>query len=317
MELQNESPFRARLISGQRSPADDVHCAALVKQTFAVHTDGRTSIAAEQLPVGSSPIETPFGTVPGDEFLRREGVDVCVLGTVRPTAPCERVVVSLRVGALVRRLRVSGERRWYSDGRALQPTAPVPFTAIPLTYAHAYGGTVEWSGVEVPYAANPKGIGFYLSHEQALGNRLPNIEYAEAPELARWEERLAPAGWAPYPVGWALASPNTIRLSPSKKAIAGVLPRLYNAAHPDLIFRTGQAAAGTRVHLEGMTSDPFGFEVPSAPRVDLDIGGRCTVVEAELDGLLLFPDARRAAVTWRARFRYPFARGEGRRAIVR
>ena len=99
-------------------------------------------------------------------------------------------MVRMRVGALEKSLRVSGDRYWL-DGRA---TAPQDFERMPLDWAHAFGSAA--------FADNPLGIGA----EEVVVNgvrtrRLPNIEMPGAP-MQRPDQQPAPAGFGPIDVMW-------------------------------------------------------------------------------------------------------------------
>lgn len=100
-------------------------------------------------------------------------------------------------------LAIFGNRHWHKLlGAGITPSSPEPFTELPISYQHAYGG----EGFEL----NPEGIGF-KPVETEFGERhfLPNIEYKNqiltssstkpAPaSLGRldimWHQRLSKAG---------------------------------------------------------------------------------------------------------------------------
>ena len=49
----------------------------------------------------------------------------------------------------------------------------MPFTEMPLTLEHAYGGKDEWDGLAVGYPANDRGKGFFVTEDNAKGARCP------------------------------------------------------------------------------------------------------------------------------------------------
>src|SRR4029079_8804481 len=81
--------------------------------------------------------------VVGQAVPMRSGTDVHVFGHAR--APSDRltvaVAVSVEVGALRQDAVVIGDRVWQRNllGDA-SPSAPRPFTAMPLTWERAFGG---------------------------------------------------------------------------------------------------------------------------------------------------------------------------------
>lgn len=54
--------------------------------------------------------------------------------------PVERVDVRLRVGAIDKTLRVTGDRRWRGQEG---PASPAPFRRMPLRYEHALADDVQ------------------------------------------------------------------------------------------------------------------------------------------------------------------------------
>lgn len=106
--------------------------------------------------------------------------------------------VGARVGPLSKRLSVIGDRYWTS-GRASQPQ---PFTAMPLTWQHAYGGP--------DFLRNPIGKGYGESeyHGQRV-QLLPNVEHAEA-LVGSPRDRPEPGGFGALDISW-----------PQRSALAG------------------------------------------------------------------------------------------------
>lgn len=108
--------------------------------------------------------------------------------------------VRLRVADLEKSLHVSGERYWL-DGRL---TAPQPFEAMPLDWAHAYGGP------GVP--ENPAGIGAFDELINGVRTRrAPNVEAVHARVRSRGQA-VAPASFGAVPID----SPQRMALMGSK-----------------------------------------------------------------------------------------------------
>ena len=115
--------------------------------------------------------------------------DLLLSGTCHtPRArPMRRCPVELRVGEWSKQLWVYGPRVWTE--RPLggeRPSEPAPFSSMPLSYRHSFGGAA--------YDRNPVGIGI-------AGDALPNIESAQQPLQSR-SDRLEPAGFGPISPSW-------------------------------------------------------------------------------------------------------------------
>jgi uncharacterized protein YjbI with pentapeptide repeats len=96
--------------------------------------------------------------------------------------------VGFGVGSWSKTLRVTG-RRVYEPGLVFggSISEPKPFSAMPLDWANAYGGT--------GYALNPGGRGFD-SHE------LPNVEDPADPVTKSGQKKVTPAGFGPISPHW-------------------------------------------------------------------------------------------------------------------
>lgn len=133
----------------------------------------------------------------------------------------------VRVGELEKTLAVFGERYWL-DGK---PTPPAPFEAMPLDWAHAFGGP--------EYADNPHGRG--AGDERIAGvrtRRLPNVEPARG-RMQRPDQRPEPAGFGPVSPLWPrrFARAGQYHESWLDDGFPGFLdtldPHFFNAAAPD------------------------------------------------------------------------------------
>ncbi|NUP14097.1 MAG: DUF2169 domain-containing protein [Polyangiaceae bacterium] len=90
--------------------------------------------------------------------------------------------VRFSVGDWTKILRVVGPRVWSDD----DPTRPVPFTEMPMSYSHAFGGA--------GYPQNPIGRGFNTTE-------VHNIEGADEVTRSRGD-RPVPAGFGPLSANW-------------------------------------------------------------------------------------------------------------------
>jgi hypothetical protein len=167
LELRNETPFSARLLRFQPNEDAPVEGTLVVKATFQKAADGRWTSADEQLPLFDDPLETPFGVFHGEGFVSKEGIDICVMGTVRPARAVRATELRLTVGARTSILTIHGDRRWVRTRGKLAASSPETFTELPLAYTHSYGGTTKHDYEHMVWPDNPIGRGYYLSEAGA------------------------------------------------------------------------------------------------------------------------------------------------------
>ncbi len=293
------------------------YAVVISKQTYARQPDGTLVPADDPVPITGDPVETSYGILNGDIFLRKEGADLCVLGSVRRKRKYAEVAVTVACAEFRHTLRVSGERAWLptADKRRLVPSAPVPFEELDLSYRRAYGGVAQTEGLEAPNPDNPIGRGYYLTRDEAVGKLLPNIESATARPIRDWEDRPAPAGWGPYFMSWGLRASEAVKVDPNTGTLASISPRAFNNAHPELVLR--QIDPGSRIVVDGARDQPWGFDLPATvERISVVVGPQTFEVTSRIDGVYAWMDTDRVVVTQRANFRYVFQRGEVRGATL-
>ena len=147
MELDNQTRFPAlitRMVCGE----DRIAASVLCRVTYRL-AKGRL-VPSEEQPwrVSPAPWKGPAGLMDGDSVLYKGGVDVFVFGRAVPERgrAASTLDVEVAVGRdFRRRVRVSGPRVWYRGLTGLTASAPRPFTSLPLTLAHAYGGKDAWT----------------------------------------------------------------------------------------------------------------------------------------------------------------------------
>lgn len=261
-------------------------------------------LSADPMPITGDPVETAFGMFHGDIFLRKTGVDLCVLGTLRRTRPVTRTSVTLRCGSFTHALTVTGDRVWEAAGKGnLVASKPVPFTEMDISYTRAFGGVADYRGMPAPFTDNPSGRGYYLDRGEALGKPLPNIEADHGAQISHWEDRPAPAGWGPYPMHWGLRARAAVTVDPELQVVSSVSPSAFNNAHPDLVVPA--IGPGDRVELLGMYDRSFTFSLPrTAGNLHVAVGDRAFDVPTVIDGVYIWLDARRLVITQRANFHY-------------
>lgn len=298
-------------------PSDDaqVQATVIVKATFERDDRGRWSPSAEQVPIVNDQLETPFGVFHTDCFVRKEGVDVCVLGTIRPGRPSKAVQVRLTAGSCTDTLTVFGDRKWVrSDGR-LVPSSPEPFEEMPLAYARAYGGVTVHDYETATWADNPIGRGYYLSAETAEGEPLPNIESTEGPQVRQWSDQPQVAGWGPYPCFWGMRAREGIDPpeKPEAGAVGRIKARLNNQAHSALIVPS--LSDDAEIRIRGLQREELVVAFPRfSPLVEVHLGDQTTLATGALDGVFLWTDTGRITLTRRIHFTYPYTKGQPRHA---
>lgn len=100
--------------------------------------------------------------------------------------------VRVRFASLEKGLHVHGDRYWELGASGWRPSAPVPFTSMPVGLAQAFGGD--------GWPSNPIGRGYYANADDANGMLLPNVELPGAGVRAP-QDRPLPATFHPLPAG--------------------------------------------------------------------------------------------------------------------
>jgi hypothetical protein len=293
------------------------YAVVILKATYKREPDGSLLADDDPMPIVPDPLETPYGMLNGDLFLRKQGADLCVLGTLRRSRMIKEATISIVCGGFRHALRVYGDRAWVPTGarETLVPSAPIPFNEMQLTYAHAYGGVASAEGLKAAHPDNPIGRGYYLSREEAVGKLLPNIESGSAPPIRTWNEQPAPAGWAPYFMSWGLRARGAVAYDPKDGTILNVAPSVFNNAHPELVLP--QIDPGQTVAIEGARDTAWKFNLPSTRgRVRVDLGPDSFDVTSHIDGVFAWMDSERVVVTQRANFKYVVHPGQRRGATL-
>lgn len=214
--------------------------------------------------------------------------------------PAACVEVKLRVGAMVKRFEVVGDRSWESRLGALRPGRPEPFVCMPLHFGRAFGSVTEG------YAANPVGVGFHARADTAVvGMPLPNTQEAGNPVVSpqknyrpmafgalgrNFASRLAYAGT--YDEGW-LADSFPFLPHDFDTRYFQCAPEDQRIAHPR------QEAAIELVNLTKRPIQPFALPSLEVPVEFTDAALRRTEKTADLDTIFLEPDLGRVQLTWR------------------
>jgi hypothetical protein len=287
----------------------------VIKGSFDVGPKGDLRIAAEQVrPCRGA----AWSGEPGqssllcdtDFVLTRPGTDVLVRG--HAYAPRGRPVTSveagLRIGSLVKRIRVHGIRAWMAShfSSAIVPGSPRPLHKVPLSYENAFGGSDTTGPSKAPRccAHNPVGKGFSHRPKQLIGRAAPQLEQIDD-RIEAGPHDSAPAGFGPIAPSWKPRAAWAGTYDATWEADqAPLLPkdfdeRFYRSAPPDQQLR-GYLPAGQTIELFNMT--PAGYWKVTLPalafRTRTIFGDREEQGEAVLHTAWLEPDLRRVQLVW-------------------
>lgn len=163
-----------------------------IKATYAIPLKGETLLLAEeQVPLVESDVFTgePGYSAPvyeSDYAHLKPMCDVLVIGSAHAPEgrPVRHVDVGLRIGALTKVLRVTGDRRWHDGLLGARAGNAEPFVIQPIGYDYAYGGVSirhDDPGSARTYLTNPVGRGYAPHKERLDGQPMPHTEQAGHP----------------------------------------------------------------------------------------------------------------------------------------
>ncbi|MEM9456554.1 MAG: DUF2169 domain-containing protein [Myxococcota bacterium] len=244
--------------------------------------------------------------------------DVVLVGHAHAPSPgTTRMDVGLRVGPLMRSLRVYGDRVWVRTLGSAVLTRPLPFERIPLCYERAFGGWDKGSADPQQWTCeprNPVGRGFHGRRGRRRGPVLaPNLEYIEHP-IRSPNHRPAPACFGFVSPHWQprqkLAGTHDARWRTHRfpRLAANFDRRHHNAASAGLVA-PGYLRGDEHVVTLGLSPEGhLGFALPGVPpplvRVSL-----CKQLDHQprsaLDTIIIDLDDRRLTMIWRASMLLP------------
>jgi hypothetical protein len=145
--LKNTTPYVAeRFVT--IDPSGERRWVVAIKGTFDIQPDGSTSPAQTQVPAFFAPEfvgDDAESSVRYEADLRpaKPSTDVYVVGSA--FAPGDKALTGLAVGLQMpgrtKSLQVTGDRVWERNAVGLvEPSAPLPFTQMPLVYERSFGG---------------------------------------------------------------------------------------------------------------------------------------------------------------------------------
>ncbi|HME70680.1 MAG TPA: DUF2169 domain-containing protein [Myxococcota bacterium] len=317
MDVVNQTGLAADWTHGFQ-PDGRERLVVVIKATYHIPSDGvALRLAGEQAPLvtadeywGEPGLSAPRYESDYAHYKRR--CDVLLNGTAYVPRGRERrrVHVSLRVGSVSKAFAVVGDRKWWRIPLlGARPGRPKPFLTKPITYDHAFGGVDASKGEKKirSFVANPVGRGFRRYMKGVHGQPLPNTEELRKP-IRSPRRRYGPMGLGPIGRNWqpraALAG------TYDQKWLETRVPFFpddfdelhFQAAPPDQ--QIPYPRGGERVELENLSADgSIAFNLPSdlyMPVLFVRPDGSEESVDANVDTILIEPDARRLCLTWRA-----------------
>jgi hypothetical protein len=309
LDLRNQTPYTC-----QSLPLTARNGATLLrivlKGGFDILSDGQLGLAQKQPDVL---MEDTYWGEPGKSSIRYESdvilgkptTDLIIVGNARAPggSPVEEMDVQVAYeNRLIKRLRVFGNREWRRGLIGARITRPEPFSAMPIVYERAFGGSDE-KGSE---PRNRSGIGYSSEGNHAdEGMPLPNVEFpdqlidsaGDTPEPAglgvickHWDPRLSYAGT--YDEAWL---EDRFPLLPEDFDT-----RFFQSVPADQWIE--RPRGGESVSIQGMTTDGLlRFRLPPC-EIKLQLRYRDGVEDKlmEPETLLVEPDERRLLITWAA-----------------
>ncbi|MBI4703784.1 MAG: DUF2169 domain-containing protein [Deltaproteobacteria bacterium] len=241
--------------------------------------------------------------VPLDECMPKPHGELLVVGSAYAPGGKARPVCKVRVqlGALDKSLYVVGDRHWERGGA---PSEPEPFAAMPIDWAHAFGGQ--------GYERNPLGKGFVpvARDDGTLLHPLPNVEDPKH-VVSSPKDRPEPAGLRAYELTWPqrLSKAGTYDEQWLRELFPG-FPRdmdwtFFNVAPPDQwlpgFFRGDETLRVENMHPERPIVESRLPGIQARCFVNQRVGEQEVLreIEMRLDTVLLFPDAERGVLFFR------------------
>ncbi|PAY21510.1 hypothetical protein CKO51_00100 [Rhodopirellula sp. SM50] len=318
MQLENSTRFPALLFRGAID--EDRFCASVTcRATYDLTTDGLVLSEEQPWVVSAEPWEGPHGgPMDSDEVFYRGGVDVLVFGQACSLGnDATRGQVVVRVGdSFQSAVAVFGDRVWVEREGELVPGPPQTFQSMPLELSRAYGGKDVWDELDIPFADNPDGRGYYLSRDSAVGSPLPNLEDPANP-VKNWEDQPEPVATGTVPMAFGPKLKRFMVIDEVTGEMKKLDPRFFNSAFPNLIVDS--VRPGDPVAVEGIF--PHGSIAFQVPDLDLEVmlqfDDEEIVAPLQIDQIGIECERKRVFIGWRYPFRYRFYPLQKRRCVLR
>lgn len=306
MDLHNRTRFPAMLFRGIIR-GDRMFGSLATRITYDLVGEELWPASEQPWPINPAPWDSPQGPLDGDNLFYRGGVDLFFFGSaVAPQGkPVSRMDVKFTVGKEFKQsLAIFGDRVWEKKGKEYVASAPKPFTALPLTMAHAFGGVDIWDELPIPFPSNPEGKGFRLFEETVPGTPLPNIEHPDR-LLTHWKQAPEPAGCAAPPASYPVKAVRFVEFDMQTGEMKKLDPKFFNSCFPDMIVPE-LLLPGSKVRVDGVRKNgPLAFVLPANPttaKVCLD--DYSYNQNPWVDQIGIDEDASQVFVTYRFPFRY-------------
>ena len=310
MQVINRTPYEMeRVVIFDRIGRETL--LVIVKGTFDF-SQGATLVSKVQAPIVQAdeyygdPAETSI-RVTSDFLPVRPNTGVTVSGhAVVKGGRTGRMNIGIRVGPLMQKAVVFGDRAGYGD-----INAPEPFERMPLTWENAYGGldtSHDNNKHHASHSANPVGKGFIAKRSKLdpASVALPNIE--DPDHLIRGPfDQPQPVGLGPVPPFWEARSKYAGTYDDAwQQERAPLLPddfdeRFLQAA-PIALTAEGYLQGDERCELIGMTEEGrVQFEMnASCPTIGVRFAGNGIRSKPVLESLHFDTDVRQFYVTWKS-----------------
>jgi hypothetical protein len=219
LDIYSLCPLRVGTLLWEAQP-EQLTLTVTVKATLTLVHGGEATLAPEQDPIGDERHwdNNALASLqrPGDNAPLKPKVDILLTGHAHApgAVPTSSLAVRLRVGELVKSLRVNGDRTFSDEGGRLAPTEPAPFTRMPLRYERALLSADNPVGIDSARPADRRRA--RLPQHRARGPRghrglrPRRAHLARAPQAPR--RRLALLGLRPRRRGPRLGRPRAARL---------------------------------------------------------------------------------------------------------
>lgn len=304
------------------------HLVIIAKATWAIPQEGKPCrpIAAVPLACGDISLGEPGCSPPiyeSDFVLRKPKCDVIFDACAHSPdgQPATQLGVGWRIGAHQKQVRVVGPRFWQKGLMGFSPSAPQPFTRMPLHFGLAFGGTrpgAERNGQMQfdTYEANPVGTGWIGSSNETLdGMPLPCLEAIDAP-IERPDGRYIPMAFSPTARHWLPRRQYAGTYDEHwQKEVFPFLPEdfddRYNQSAPEdqqidhpkggePVILTNMMAGRPHVHFKLPRTNNLPIRVLMSDHTE-------QMPDAVVDTLFIEPDEGRLSYVWRASL--PLKRG--------
>jgi len=322
VNLVNETPLLAAwTVCFQRDGREAL--VVVAKGTYAlVGDDGEPSMSDDPVPLLKA---DEFGPDPATTAPRFETdfahtkrfCDVLLHGQAYAPqgAAVRSVAVRLRMGTVDKSMRVTGPRVWIQSALAgVGPSHPAPFVAQPISYDHAFGGTDRHPEDEARIATfvdNPVGRGFREFNLNVDGVAMPWTEEVDRP-VTHPKTVYRPMSFGPLGRSWRPRARFTGTYDQAWLEHRCPLwpedfdERYFQSAPEDQQMPFPQG--GEVMELSNLVPPKFARDASTRarlPRTPVGVAfvphkGPATMVRANLDTIVIDPDANRFSCTWRA-----------------